>query len=306
MDEAIALVKELLNVPEGYQVMFLQGGASTQFSMIPFNLLDEGDKAAYTDTGAWAKKAIKEAKNFGEIDVIGSSADKTYSYLPELSEIAPETKYLHVTSNNTIYGTQIHEFPKVNCPLVADMSSDIFSRQIDVSQFGIIYAGAQKNMGCAGVTLVIVRDSLLGKLSRFIPSMMDYRIHIKNESMFNTPPVFSIYVAQQTLAWLKKEGGIVAIQKKNEAKANRLYAEIDKNPLFKGVSTVKDRSFMNVTFVMEDSSKEGDFLEFTKKHNLSGLKGHRSIGGFRASIYNAMEDAGVDALIKCMQDFSKA
>jgi phosphoserine aminotransferase len=303
MDQAIALVKELLNVPEGYQVVFLQGGASQQFCMVPYNLLDENDTAAYIETGAWAKKAIKEAKLFGNVDVVASSADTTYSYIPKEYTIPENAKYLHITTNNTIYGTQWHNMPETSIPLVADMSSDIFSRPVDVSKYGVIYAGAQKNMGPAGATLAIVREDLLGKVQRTIPSILDYQTHIKGESMFNTPPVFAVYVVMETLKWLKEKGGVEAIQAINEKKAQKLYDAIDASPLFKGTAAKEDRSNMNVTFVMEDSEREADFLKFAAERDLSGLKGHRSIGGFRASIYNAMPEQGIDKLIQAMEDF---
>ena len=303
MDQAVALVKELLQVPEGYQVMFLQGGASQQFCMVPYNLLGTGDTAAYIETGAWAKKAIKEAKLFGKVEVIASSADTTYSYIPKDFTIPSHAKYLHITTNNTIYGTQWHNMPDTSIPLVADMSSDIFSRPVDVSKFGIIYAGAQKNMGPAGTTLAIVREDLLGKVQRTIPSMLNYQTHIKAESMFNTPPVFAVYVAMETLKWIQGKGGVEALQVLNEKKAKKLYDAIDASPIFKSTATQEDRSYMNVTFVMEDSEREADFLKFATERNLSGLKGHRSIGGFRASIYNAMPEQGIDRLIHAMQDF---
>ncbi len=305
MDEAVALVQELLNVPESHKIIFLQGGASMQFCMVPYNLLNEGEKAGYYETGVWAKKAIKEAKGFGDVEVLGSSADKTYSYLPPIAEVPADLKYLHLTSNNTIYGTQYKTFPDVSMPLVSDMSSDIFSRPLDISKFGVIYAGAQKNMGPAGITLAIVREDLLGHVTRQIPTMLDYRTHISKGSMFNTPPVFSLYVAKETLRWLKEKGGIPAIQKINEAKAAKLYAEIDANPLFKGPAAVEDRSVMNVTFVMTNAELQDEFLSFSAEKGLSGLKGHRSIGGFRASIYNAMPQEGIDALVECMQEFTK-
>jgi phosphoserine aminotransferase len=305
MDKAVSLVKELLNVPEGYQVMFLQGGASSQFYMVPYNLLNKDETAVYLETGLWSKKAIKEAKNFGDINVLTSSAESTFSYIPEVPEIPGDAKYLHFTSNNTIYGTQYHSFPETNVPLVADMSSDIFSREIDVSKFGLIYAGAQKNMGCAGSTLVIVKEDLLGKVKHNIPSMLDYRIHIKGGSMFNTPPVFAVYVAMETLSWLKSIGGIPAIEKINQDKANKLYAEIDTNPMFKGATEKKDRSFMNVPFICAKPDLDAEFLSLASERGLAGLKGHRSVGGFRASIYNAMPEEGIDALIAFMQEFSK-
>jgi phosphoserine aminotransferase len=305
MNDAFAIVKELLGVPSGYSILFLQGGASTQFAMIPFNLLEETDTGAYLDTGTWANKAIKEAKMFANVKVVASSKEANYSFIPKTYEIPKDAKYFHVTSNNTIFGTQMQSFPDSPVPLVADMSSDIFSRPVDVSKFGLIYAGAQKNMGIAGTTLVIVRDDLLGKVKRKIPSMFDYKLHIENESMYNTPPVFAVYLALETLKWVKKQGGVSAMQKRNEEKARRLYEEIDANPLFKGTAAKEDRSRMNVTFVMEKPELEGAFDKAAAAANLSGLKGHRSVGGFRASIYNAMDLDGIDALVAVMRDFAK-
>lgn len=305
MNDAIGIVKELLGVPAGYQVMFLQGGASLQFAMIPYNLLDEGETAAYTDTGTWANKAIKEAKLFGNVKVLASSKDSNYNFIPKGYEIPKDAKYFHVTSNNTIFGTQMQSFPDSPVPLVADMSSDIFSRPLDVSKFGLIYAGAQKNMGIAGTTLVIMREDLIGKAKRKIPAMLDYKLHVENESMYNTPPVFAVYMALETLRWVKKMGGVAALQKRNEEKARRLYTEIDANPLFKGTAAKEDRSRMNVTFVMEKPELEGAFDKACVAANLSGLKGHRSVGGFRASMYNAMDVDAVDALVAVMQDFAK-
>lgn len=305
LDEAVNLVKELLGVPAGYSVLYLQGGASLQFAQVPMNLLDSDQTAAYTDTGTWANKALKEAKLFGNVKVVASSKEQNYNFIPKNFEVPKDAVYLHVTSNNTIFGTQLQQFPDSPVPLVADMSSDIFSRPVDVSKFGLIYAGAQKNMGIAGTTLVIVRDDLLGKVKRPIPTMLDYRTHIKDGSMHNTPPVFAIYMAMETLRWVKKRGGVAAMQKHNEAKAQKLYAEIDANPLFKGTCAVEDRSRMNVTFVMNKPELEEAFLKECKPAGLSGLKGHRSVGGFRASIYNAMEIDSIDALVALMQDFSK-
>jgi len=304
VDQSVALVKELLGVPAGYSVAFLQGGASMQFAMVPYNLLDEGETAAYLDTGTWANKAIKEARLFGNVKVVASSKEANYNHIPKSYEIPRDARYFHVTSNNTIFGTQLQSFPESPVPLIADMSSDIFSRPVDVSKFGLIYAGAQKNMGIAGATLVIVRDDLLGKVKRKIPSMLDYKIHIDNESMYNTPPVFAIYVAMETLKWVKQSGGVGAMQKRAEEKAGRLYAEIDANPLFKGTAAVEDRSRMNLTFVMENPGLEGAFNKAAEAANLSGLKGHRSVGGFRASIYNAMDVESIDALVQVMRDFA--
>ncbi len=304
MDEGIALVKELLNVPEGYSVLFLHGGASLQFSMLPANLLAEGQTAVYVDSGTWASKAMKEAKLYGNVEVIASSKDANYSYIPKDYEVPADAAYLHVTSNNTIFGTELHEFPKSPVPLVSDMSSDIMSRQINVADFGLIYAGAQKNIGPAGVALVIVKDELIGKSGRKLPSMLDYKIHADNKSLYNTPPVFSIYASVLTLRWLKAKGGIAQIEKENIAKAEALYAEIDNNPLFKGTCAVEDRSRMNVTFVTVNPDHEKPFLDLAKKKNLVGIKGHRSVGGFRASIYNALPIESVNELIATMREFA--
>ena len=305
MDEALALVKEILGVPAGYSVAFLQGGASLQFAMVPYNLLDEGETAAYLDTGMWANKALKEAKLFGNVKVVASSKEANYTFIPKAYEIPRDVRYFHVTSNNTIYGTQLQAFPDSPVPLIADMSSDIFSRPVDVSKFGMIYAGAQKNMGIAGTTLVIVKDDLLGKVKRKIPSMLDYKLQIENGSMYNTPPVFAVYMAMETLRWVKQSGGVAAMQKKNEEKARRLYMEIDENPMFKGTCAKEDRSRMNVTFVLEKPELENDFNKVAEAAGLSGLKGHRSVGGFRASIYNAMELDAIEALVKVMREFAK-
>ncbi len=305
MDQSVALVKELLNVPAGYSVVFLQGGASMQFAMVPFNLLDEGESAAYLDTGTWANKALKEAKLFGNVKVVASSKDANYNFIPKGYEIPKDARYFHVTSNNTIFGTQMQHFPESPIPVVADMSSDIFSRPVDVSKFGLIYAGAQKNMGIAGTTMVIVREDLLGKVKRKIPSMLDYKIHIAEDSMYNTPPVFAVYMAMETMKWVKQLGGVAAMQKRAEEKAQRLYKEIDENPLFKGTTAKEDRSRMNVTFVMEKPELEEAFNKAVEAAGLSGLKGHRSVGGFRASIYNALELESIDALVAVMRDFAK-
>ncbi len=305
LNDARAIVKELLGVPDGYQVLFLQGGASLQFAMVPMNLLDEGETAAYLDTGVWANKALKEAKLFGNAKAVASSKEQNYTFIPKEYEVPADAKYFHVTSNNTIYGTQLQSFPASAVPLISDMSSDIFSRPVDVSKFGLIYAGSQKNMGIAGTTLVIIRDDLMGKAKRKLPSMLDYKLQAENDSMYNTPPVFAIYMALETLKWVKSKGGVSAMQKLNEEKAGRLYAEIDSNPLFKGTCAVEDRSRMNVTFVMNKPELEGAFLKEAEAAGLSGLKGHRSVGGFRASIYNAMGVDGIDALVSLMRDFSK-
>lgn len=305
MDEAVALVKELLKVPEGYSVLFLQGGASTQFLMAPYNLMDK--KAAYLNTGAWSKKAIKEAQFFGEVVVVASSADANFNFIPKDYEVPADASYFHYTSNNTIYGTQI-PVPEVDIPLVADMSSDIFSRPFDVSKFDIVYAGAQKNLGPSGATLVIVKDEALGKIDRPIPTMLDYRTHIDKGSMFNTPATLPVFASLQTLKWLKELGGVEAIEKINIEKAGMLYDEIDRNKLFEcTVPNVEDRSMMNVTFVMapEFAELEKEFLDFATEKGMIGIKGHRSVGGFRASIYNAMPVDSVKALIETMQEFEK-
>ena len=303
MDNAVALVKELLEVPVGYSVLFLQGGASTQFLMSAMNLLKTNGKAAYLNTGTWSDKAIKEAKKFGEVDVLASSKDKNYSYIPKDYVVGTDFDYLHFTSNNTIFGTQYQEFPKVseNTLLVCDMSSDIFSRKIDTSKFDLIYAGAQKNMGPAGATLVIVKDEILNKTGRSIPTMLDYSTHIAKESMFNTPPVFPIYVSMLTLEWLKKNGGIEWVEEQNNAKAALLYNEIDTNPNFRGVAAIEDRSKMNVTFVLTDESKQSAFDKLWNDAGINGLKGHRSVGGYRASIYNALPLKSVQVLVNIMQ-----
>lgn len=305
MDETVDLFKELLNVPTGYSVIFLGGGASLQFCMVPFNFLEK--KAAYLNTGTWASKAQKEAKIFGEVVEVATSKPDNYSYIPKNFTIPTDVDYFHITTNNTIFGTEIHTDLDSPVPLVADMSSDIFSRVIDVSKYALIYGGAQKNLAPAGLTFVIVKDELLGKVSRSIPSMLDYRIHIENGSMFNTPPVVPIYAAMQTLRWLKANGGVPAMEKRNKEKAALLYAEIDRNKMFRGTCAAEDRSIMNACFVMADGyqEKEADFSKFASSKGLDGLKGHRSVGGFRASIYNAMPIEGVKALVDAMQEFEK-
>lgn len=303
MDEAQALFKELLSIPEGYSVLFVGGGASLEFCMVPYNLLEK--KAAYLNTGVWAKKALKEAKLFGEVVEVASSADANYTFIPKDYEIPSDADYFHITTNNTIYGTELHEDLDSPVPLVADMSSDIFSRPIDVSKYGMIYGGAQKNLSMAGVTFVIVKDDLLGKVSRPIPTMLDYRTHVDKGSMFNTPPVVPIYCALQTLKWIKAQGGVVEMKRRAEERAEILYAEIDRNKMFKGTATKEDRSLMNICFVMNDEYKEleSEFLKFAQSKGMSGIKGHRSVGGFRASCYNAMPVEGVKALVECMKEF---
>lgn len=305
MDECRALWIELLNIPEGYKVLFLGGGASMQFLYIAMNLLEK--KAGYLETGVWAKKAIKEAKAFGETVVVGSSTDKNFSYIPKGYTIPTDLDYFHITTNNTIYGTEIHE--DIDCPvnLVADMSSDIMSRPIDISKYALIYGGAQKNVGPGGVTFVIVREDILGKVSRYLPAMLDYRIHAENDSMYNTPPVFPIFVMTETLKWVKANGGLEAMYKVNKEKAALLYNEIDRNKMFKGTAAKEDRSLMNVCFVMNEEykDKEADFMTFAKEKGMVGIKGHRSVGGFRASIYNSCPTESVKALVACMQEFEK-
>lgn len=303
MDEAQALFKELLSIPEGYSVLFVGGGASLEFCMVPYNLLEK--KAAYLNTGVWAKKALKEAKLFGEVVEVASSADANYTFIPKDYEIPSDADYFHITTNNTIYGTELHEDLDSPVPLVADMSSDIFSRPIDVSKYGMIYGGAQKNLSMAGVTFVIVKDDLLGKVSRLIPTMLDYRTHVDKGSMFNTPPVVPIYCALQTLKWIKAQGGVVEMKRRAEERAEILYAEIDRNKMFKGTAAKEDRSLMNICFVMNDEYKEleSEFLKFAQSKGMSGIKGHRSVGGFRASCYNAMPVEGVKALVECMKEF---
>lgn len=305
MDETVELFKELLEIPEGYSVIFMGGGASLQFCMVPFNLLEK--KAAYLNTGTWANKAMKEAKLFGEVVEVASSKDKNYTYIPKDYVVPTDADYFHITTNNTIFGTELHTDIDSPVPLVADMSSDIFSRPVDVSKYALIYGGAQKNLAPAGVTFAIVRNDVLGKVTRPIPTMLDYRTHIENGSMFNTPPVTTIYTALQTLKWLKKNGGLSAMYKLNKEKAELLYSEIDRNPAFVGTCVPEDRSLMNVCFVMATGYEgyEKDFLEFAKNRGLEGLKGHRSVGGFRASIYNAMPKEGVQALVDAMKDFEK-
>lgn len=305
LDEARKLVKELMNVPDGYSVLFLQGGASLQFAMVPLNLLGDGQTASYLDTGVWSTKAIKEAKLIGNVNVVASSKDENYTFIPKDFNIPADSAYFHFTSNNTIYGTELLKFPETEVPLVCDMSSDVLSSVIDVSKFGIIYAGAQKNVGPAGLTIAIVKDELLGKIDRKIPSMLSYKAHADADSMYNTPPVFSIYVAMLNLRWLKAKGGVAEIEKENKQKSQALYREIDRNPLFKGTCKVEDRSRMNICFVMENPELEKPFLKFAESEGISGIKGHRSVGGFRASMYNALPITSVHALIDAMQTFEE-
>lgn len=304
VEEAQSLFKELLNIPDGYTVLFLGGGASTQFCMVPYNLL--GKKAAYLNTGEWSKKAIKEAKLFGEVAVVGSSEDKNFNYIPRNYTIPADADYFHITTNNTIFGTEILADLDSPVPLVADMSSDIFSRPVDVSKYVMIYGGAQKNLAPAGVTFVIIKNDILGKVDRVIPTMLKYQTHIDKESMFNTPPVVPIFAALQTLQWLKQMGGVAEMEKINMKKAATLYDEIDRNPLFKATVPAKeDRSRMNVCFVMNDGFEplEKEFNDYATAQGMVGVKGHRSVGGFRASLYNALPLESVEALVKVMQDF---
>jgi phosphoserine aminotransferase len=305
LDEAVKLVKELLEVPEGYSVLFLQGGASTQFAMVPYNLLPEGGKAAYLESGVWAKKAIKEAQLFGGVEIVATSKESNFTYIPKDYTVPADAAYFHITSNNTIYGTQLQKLPTPPVPMVADMSSDIFSRKINVADFGLIYAGAQKNMGPAGATLVIVKNDILGKADRKIPSMFNYQTQIEGGSMYNTPPVFAIYVCMLTLNWLKSKGGVAEIEKENDQKAKVLYEEIERNPIFKPVAATEDRSKMNVCFVVNNPEHEKPFLKFAEEKGIVGIKGHRSVGGFRASIYNALPITSVYVLIDAMREFAE-
>ncbi|OYD44349.1 phosphoserine transaminase [Sphingobacterium cellulitidis] len=304
--ETEKLVRDLLNVPAGYSILFLQGGASQQFAMVPMNLLPENGTASYLDTGVWATKAAKEAKKVGQVQIVASSSDQNYSYIPKGYSIPADSSYFHYTSNNTIYGTEVFDKPNTSVPTVVDMSSDILSRTIDVSEFDLIYAGAQKNMGPAGVTLVIVKDEILGKSGRTLPTIFDYEAHAKAGSMYNTPPVFSIYVSMLNLRWLKDKGGISVIEQENIIKARTLYDEIDRNPFFKGTAALEDRSRMNVTFVMDNPELEAEFLALAKERNLIGIKGHRSVGGFRASIYNALSISSINALVDTMREFEES
>jgi len=304
--ETRQLIRQLLNVPENYKVLFLQGGASLQFSMIPMNIFKDGETADYTETGVWSVKAIKEAQRYGNVNVVCSSKESVYNHIPKNIEQSANQLYLHITSNNTIYGTQWQKFPDANGFLVGDMSSDIFSRPIDVSKFGVIYAGAQKNMGPAGVTMVIIREDLIGRSGRELPAMLDFAIHADKDSMFNTPPVFAIYVVNRTLHWLQKLGGVEAMHEQNKSKAKLLYDEIERNPLFTSPIAEEDRSLMNVPFIFADEGDEAHFLDFCAKRGLVTLKGHRSVGGFRASIYNAMPVEGVETLVKAMWDYTQS
>jgi phosphoserine aminotransferase len=305
MDESRSLVRQLLGIDEDYEVMFLTGGASTQFFMIPMNLLRENESASYVNTGTWASLAIKEAKLFGQINVLASSEEDQFRYIPKGFSIPEDSAYLHITSNNTIYGSQYHHFPESPVPLVCDMSSDIFSRRLNASKFSLIYAGAQKNMGPAGVTLVVIRKDMLGRSGRKLPTMLDYRTHADKGSMYNTPPVFPIYVSMLTMRWILNSGGIEAIEARNREKAELLYAEIDRNSCFEGTVKKEDRSWMNVVFVPTKAEWENQFLEECKKNACVGLAGHRSVGGFRASLYNALDISSVKVLVETMREFEK-
>ena len=305
IDEATTHIKELMRLPDNYSVLFLQGGASTQFTMVPMNLLKSGETAGYVNTGTWSKKAIKEAKLFGNVQVLASSEESTFNYIPKGYDIPDTLKYLHLTSNNTIYGTQYQNFPSSKVSVVVDMSSDIFSKEMDYTQFDLIYAGAQKNLGPAGVTLVMINNDLLQDLEKPIPSMLDYRTHISNGSLYNTPPVFSIYMCMLTLRWLKNNGGLAAMEHRNREKADLLYNAIDASPLFKGTVAVEDRSIMNVNFIMENRELEPAFLQYAKERQCVGLAGHRSVGGFRASIYNALPLSSLAYLVELMDAFTK-
>ncbi len=306
MEEARALALDLLGLTgKGYQALFLSGGASLEFLMVPYNLMKVNGKAAYLDTGTWANNAIVEAKAFGETVIVASSKSDNYTHIPKEFVIPADADYFHCTSNNTIFGTQMKSFPKTDLPVVCDMSSDIFSRVIDFTQFDLIYAGAQKNMGPAGTTLVIVKEEILGKTGRSIPAILDYQKHIKAESMYNTPPVFPIYASLLTMQWLKNQGGIAAIEEINNAKAALLYAEIDRNPYFRGAANIEDRSFMNATFLLENEDQTSIFDTLWKEAGISGITGHRSVGGYRASMYNALPLESVQVLVEVMQDFER-
>ncbi|MDB5203183.1 MAG: 3-phosphoserine/phosphohydroxythreonine transaminase [Ferruginibacter sp.] len=306
MAEARGLLRELMHLDENHEVLFLHGGASTQFMQVPMNLLDAKESAAYTDTDVWGAKAIKEARLFGKVDVVCSSKEKNYNFIPKDFAVPNDAKYLHITTNNTIYGTQWQKIPRTSNSMVADMSSDILSRVLDFNSFDLIYAGAQKNLGAAGVNIVVVNKNILGKIKRAIPTMMDYRNHIKEDSMLNTPPVFAIYVCLLNLRWVKAQGGVAALEKRNIEKAALLYREIDENPLFTGTAAKEDRSKMNVCFVMEDPLMEERFEAFARTRGIVAIRGHRSVGGFRASLYNALPLSSVEVLVQAMRDFSNS
>lgn len=303
IERARALALEIAGLDDSYTTLFLQGGASMQFLMVPYNLLET--KAAYIDTGTWANKAQKEAALFGNTEVIASSKADGYKYIPKNVTVPTDANYLHITTNNTIYGTEFHSLPQTDIPLVADMSSDIFSRPLDYKQFSLIYAGSQKNLGASGSTLVIVKKDILGKVSRKLPSMMDYQLHIKNDSMFNTPSTFAVYVNLLVLEWIQAQGGLQALGKRNQAKADLLYGEIDRNPLVVGYANKEDRSLMNVVFNLTDESTKERFDALCKEANISGIKGHRSVGGYRASIYNALPLESVQVLVDVLKEFER-
>lgn len=305
MAEADALFRELLHIPDNYKIFYIGGGASTMFYEVPANFL--GKKAGYVNTGVWSKKAIKEAKRYGEVEILATSEDRNFTYIPKGFAIPSDLDYLHITSNNTIYGTEYHEDLSSPVPLIADMSSDILSRPVDVTKYAMIYGGAQKNLAPAGVVLAIIREDMLDKQVRDLPTMVSFRTHVENNSMFNTPPVFPIYVLKETLKWLKSIGGVEEIYRRNQEKAQLLYDEIDRNPLFRGTVEKQDRSLMNICFVMADGYEElaPEFLEYTKAHDIVGIKGHRLVGGFRASCYNALKKESVEVLVKCMRDFAE-
>ena len=305
VNEAQALMRELMGIPENYKIFFVGGGASTQFFHIPANFL--GKKAGYVNTGVWSKKAIKEAKHYGQVEVLATSEDKNFSYIPKGFAIPEDLDYLYICCNNTIYGTEYHEDIDSPVPLIADMSSDILSRPVDVSKYAMIYGGAQKNLSCAGVTFIIIRDDMLQKVVRDLPSMVNVNTHVDNNSMFNTPPVFPIFVLNETLKWLKSIGGVEEIYRRNKEKAELLYAEIDRNPLFRGTVAKEDRSLMNICFIMAEGKEElaAEFMAFAKERGMVGIKGHRLVGGFRASCYNALPKESVEALVACMQEFEQ-
>ena len=305
MEEARALIKELMQLDDDHEVLFLHGGATTQFMQVPMNLLNDKQTASYADTGVWSTKALKEARLYGNVEVVCSSKEKNYNYIPKDFAVSNESAYFHITTNNTIYGTQWQKIPEVSMPLIADMSSDILSRKLDFNSFDLIFAGAQKNMGAAGTTLVVVNKQILGKLKRPIPPIMDYQNHINAKSMLNTPPVFAVYASMLTLRWLKENGGVAAMEKLNNEKSALLYEAIDNSKIFKGTVVKEDRSKMNVCFVMEDAEKEKTFLDFAKQNNIYGIKGHRSVGGFRASLYNALPLSSVQYLVEKMKEFEE-
>ena len=306
-DEAESDLRKLMGIPDNYKVLFVQGGGTVQFAMVPMNLMKNG-VACYVETGAWSKKAIKEAKRYGEVEVLASSEDRNFTYIPKGFAIPADLDYVHITSNNTIYGTEYHEDLSSPVPLIADMSSDILSRPVDVSKYAMIYGGAQKNLAPAGVAFAIIREDMLDRIVRDLPTMMSFRTHVENNSMFNTPPVFPIYVLKETLKWLKSIGGVDEIYRRNKEKAALLYDEIDRNPLFRGTVEKEDRSLMNICFVMAEGCEElaPEFMEFAKSRGMVGIKGHRLVGGFRASCYNALPKESVEALVACMQEFAEA